>query len=603
MQDREGVRAIEAEYESGYFRNSHQMSGSPPEKPNRSQVETRGVARMPSFLSEQSEGTEALRSLYMPHNRSHSDATLPKLLEEAATEIPDSPRLSVLSESSFMSVYGDKRLPQVSDEAEEEVDSPPRTHRKSLSVEKWIDERPARNATPSKSVRSDGIRKNGFLSINDVLESPLQKLEKLRHTLERHNTRLPERSRSLMEGERLKPEDKRKPREPLHRGFTDNSSFEHYQALPPTPDTISTSTLNHHQNSNETLGQQAHWNDQTFLSSTSSVPGPDHSYNSHRSTTSLRPRSACETVTSRREGHGWDTQEDLTETASLSSTASASACSAQPQRKAIMPPTLFTFNDLDNRDEMAGWGRDMMFNNEPNLPAHTASRYNQLRRSSMVEHPRSDDTIIANNRTAQYSEQSSIQYGLAPIDTSPRPNLPDRRSSLSATVKFRNATPNRSLNDSARASASSSIPKDRSTESKKSRLAIPRLFTRTESTQPVAFLQRPKGNGGRSLDYFDGAQREPEAYEEEEMARATPPPIKRNRGPAYRPSSAGEGAMRTRRGSVGYDGAGDKVETKRISVDFGTGAKDVVEEGNAGAKHGGQRKWLGFGRTGSLRRT
>ena len=88
------------------------------------------------------------------------------------------------------------------------------------------------------------------------------------------------------------------------------------------------------------------------------------------------------------------------------------------------------------------------------------------------------------------------------------------------------------------------------------------------------------------------------------MASATPPPIKRNRGPVYRPSSAGEGAARARHEpSLGYDGAADDVQTKRRSVDLGAGGKKEVEDANAGGKNGGQRKWLGFGRSGSLRRT
>ena len=603
MEDREAVRTIDAQYDSGYFRESHEPSSSPPTtdaKATPLKVDSRPVARMPSFLSEQSEGTEALRSLYLPHNRSHSDATLPKLPEEAGADIPDSPRLSVLSESSFLSVYGDKRLPPASEETDGEVDSPPRTHRKSFSVEKWVGERPAHDPTPVKTARVDGIRKNGFLSINDVLESPLQRLEKLRHTLEKHNTsltRAPERSRSLRESERLRSEDNRKPRELL--GFTDKASFDHYQGLPPTPDTISTSTLRHHQNSNDTLGQQADANGRTFLSSTSTFPN-----RSNQSAVSLRPRSAGETVTSRREGHGWDTQEDLTETGSQSSTASASAYPAQPQRKAIMPPDLFTFSNLDSRDEMSNWGRDMMFN-DSHLPSHTARRYDQLRRSSLVDH-RSDDSVVANSRMVQYSsEESPTQYGVTPIDTSPRPNLPDRRSSLSAAVKIRKPNPNRppGMNDSSRAVASSPITKDKPTELKKSRL-MPRLFTRSETAPPVnAFPQRPKGNGGRSLTYFDGVHGT--GYEEEESARATPPPIKRNRGPgvsACRPSSAGEGAVMARRGSMfGYDGAGDDANTKRRSVNLGDHEGD---DPNPGTKSGsGQRKWLGFGRTGSLRRT
>jgi hypothetical protein len=596
MQEREVVRTFDAQYESGYFRESHEMSSSPPtsnEKPARPKLDPKqkSVARMPSFLSERSEGAEALRSLYLPHNHSYSDATLPKLLEEASTGVPDSPRLSVLSESSFLSVYGDKGQALSPPEGSEEDELPLRRHRNSSSVEKWIDERPAALATPLKPARVDGIRKDGFLSINDVLESPLQRLEKLKHTLEKHNTslvstRLPDNSRA---------EEKRKSRELLRRGFTDKASFEHQQALPPTPDTISTSTLRHYQYSNDTLSQQANAKEETFLNSTSTFPVPVPSHNAHQSILSMRPRSAGETVTSRREGHGWDTetQEDLTETGSLSSTASASAYSTQrPQHKRIVEPEMFSFNDLD---DPCDWGRDMMFNNDSasRLPTKTAQRYDSLRRSSMVDHPRSDDTLVANNRMIRYNgEQSPNQYGISPIDTSPRPSLPDRRSSLSATMKLRKPTPSG-------ITASSPVSKDNPTGTKKSQLAMPRFFTRSETTPALSTLsqQRSRGNGGRSNGYFDGT-----AYEEE-MARATPPPIKRNRTthtPAYRPSSAGEGAVR-RGSNFGYDGPGDgdwDVGAKRGSVDLGSGeGEDDKGAGKVG------RKWGVFGRTGSLRRT
>ena len=609
MQDIEAVKAFDGSKESAYFRESHETSNPPSEKP-RLKVYTRAIARMPSFLSEQSEGAEALRNLYLPRNRSHSDATMRKLSEETNTDIPDSPRLSVLSESSFISVYGEKQLLPASERTEIDAETAPRTHRKSLSIEKWIEGRPAHDATPSKLYRGDGIRKNGFLSITDVLESPLQRLEQLRHTLEKHNTglgRIPERPRSINKGRRLRAEGKGKPTQLVHREFTDKSSFEHYQTLPPTPDTISTSTLNHHQNSNEDLDQRVDANNRIILATKFTVPILKDSYKSHEVHHSLRPHSAGETVTSRREGHGWDTQDDLTETASLSSTASASASAVHPQAKATMLPNIFTVSNLNSRDERGGWGTDMMFNNEPNLPVHTASRYNWLRCSSLVENSRPQDADIAQNRMQQYNgERSPPQNSISPIDISPRPNLPDRRSSLSATIKVRKTNANHSMNDFAHVTTISPITKNTFTEAKKSRLGMPRLFTRSDTTPPEAFFQHPKDNESQSLSSLDGSYRE--CCEEEDMARATPPPIKRNRGAAitaYRPSSSGEGALRDRRRNVfGYDGPGDEMNVKSGTIDLGAAKKSEDEELSTGAKNaGGQRKWLGFGRTASLRRT
>ena len=125
------VRSYDAQYESNYFPQSHEKNGqsssdppSPPPQSNlpgnatssksaRFSVGPKSVARMPSFLSEQSEGAEALRNLYLPSDHHcQSLLSLPKLSENSGkdeheeTDAMDSPRLSVLSESSFLSVYG-----------------------------------------------------------------------------------------------------------------------------------------------------------------------------------------------------------------------------------------------------------------------------------------------------------------------------------------------------------------------------------------------------------------------------------------------------------------------------------------------------------------
>jgi hypothetical protein len=620
MRERETVRTFDAQYESTYFRPSQEDGppSSPPEfaeetKPSRPILTSKSIARMPSFLSEQSEGTEALRSLYLPNNHSYSDATLPKLLEEAsATDGMNSPRLSVLSESSFLSVYGEKPLSLDANNGQEEVeDGSRRRHRKSSSVEKWIDERPAPDATPSRPTPGTGLgglRKNQYLSINDVLESPLQRLEKLKHTLEKHNSSLvsqrppnqPERAMSI--------QDKRKSREVLRRVFTDKASFEHHHALPPTPDTISTSTLRHYKNSNDTIGKDA--NERTFLSSTSTFPVPDATENAFQSTLSIRPRSAGETVTSRREGHGWDTetQDDFADDAS----STASTYSAQQYRrpKRIQTPNLFMFGN-DQEDERE-WGRDMMFNNDSaaRLPHHnrTAHRYDALRRSSMVEHPRSDDTVVPTSNFksfSRYNGDSVMQHGTSPIDLSQKPDLPDRRSSLSATAKMRKLP---AVNNASPSNATAGSPvssKDNKDLGKKSRLHPIRLFGRSETSPALngSFPQqssRPKGAIGRSQSYFSSQD---DNFDNREYATATPPPIKRSRIPqGYRPSSAGDGlpsgGSKRMTTAFGYDGVveAEVGRARRGSIDIEPrGVDDSAKTGVSGAK-----KW--FGRAGSLRR-
>ena len=577
MQEREHVKDFDRQYGSGYFQSKHDDGppSSPPEfKDNQLVVAKSGLPRMPSFLSETTEGTEALRSLYLPHSQ-YSDANLPKLQEEGTTSGMDSPRLSVLSKSSFLSVYGEKPL---SLDAPDGPEDTPRRHRTSSSIDKWVEDGPAQ-ATTTPVRPSPALRKSQFLSINDVLESPLQRLEKLKHTLEKHNTSL---TSVRPQAERVvSTQDKRKSRDALRRVFTDQASFEHQQTLPPTPDTISTSTLRHYQYSNDTLAGD-HTRQGTFLNSTSTFPVPNTTQNAYQSTISIRPRSAGETVTSRREGHGWDTetQDDITDTCSQSSNASASD---YYRAKNSMSPSFFNFS-TDN-----SWGRDMMFNNEPRLPSHQASRYEELRRSSMVDPLRSDGTVVPAHDKVLTRYVDTPQYGTIPIDTSPKPQPPDRRSSLSASTKLR-------INAGSTSTQAPESPPASSKDLKKSRLPNLRLFGRSETSPTVGGFQqsaqhtmRPKNITQRGQSYLANG------YEEEELARATPPPIKRSRGQqpsGYRPVSAGSGAIRR-------ESAFETTAPSRT----GHARRGSVNENAEAEENKGGRKWFGIGRSNSLRRT
>ncbi|KAE8441670.1 hypothetical protein EG329_004591 [Mollisiaceae sp. DMI_Dod_QoI] len=586
--DREDVKAFDATYEPGYFGQDEGPSSSPPQFEKNALRPTRSVPRMPSFLSETTQGTENLRSLYLPNNESYSDAGLPKLPEELSDGM-NSPRLSVLSESSFVSIYGQKQL-QLDDPVNDEQ---PRRHRASSSVEKWVDERPVPSITPPVRTTA-AMRKSQFLSINDVLESPLQRLEKLKHTLEKSNRGVQqlERNSSIQEKRRSKE---------LRKVFTDQGNFEHQQqGLPPTPDTISTNTLRHYQNSNDTLAQDR-MKEGTFLNSISAFPTPTETFNAFQSTLSIRPRSAGETVTSRREGHGWDTpSEGLT--TDVASVSSNDTYSAQPLgSKRIMTPNLFSFSGGD-------WGRDMMYNNEPELPAHTRSRYQELRRLNM-DNPRSDDTV--RNRESRYEE--TPQYGTVPIDTTQKPEVADRRSSLSATTKIRKS--NNSSIHSANPIQSAAPSPTAATTPHKNRFSSLGLFRRSETSPVVNSNSSPfqppsqqpirSKPASRAQSYFDNSNGNPGLDDEE--ARATPPPIKRTRpGQAYRPSSAGAGAIRRGPGSameqVQVQEELNKGRVRRGSLTTnGNGQVNLDEDVTKGASGGG-KKWFGLGRSGSQRR-
>lgn len=583
--EKEMVRSVE---ETPYI-PGEDFSSSPPDMSD--MTPRRNVVRMPSFLSEQSEHTEALRSLYLPNNHSFSETSLPKLDEEPFDQAMYSPSLSVLSESSFLSVYGEKNF-----DLNAEPENPKR-HRASSSVEKWIDDRPAQSTTPPRG-SPELLRRKQFISINDVLESPLQRLEKLKHTLEKH--RLPEHANYPVT---LK--DKRKDRRELKNVFTDKKSFEIQQSLPPTPDTFSTNTLRHYKGSNDTLAP-----DGTFLSTTSTFT-TGITYNNHQSALSMRPRSAGETVTSRREGHGWDTetQGDITETGSTSSTYSPSAVYEPIKR--VLTPELFNFGTSGpDRD----WGRDTVFNHnqpESDLPLH--KHYNNLRRSSMIDsqHPRSDDTVMQYN--GKYADSQRQSTATPSFDTSPRPDPPDRRSSLSAVAKLRRSSTSQNQH-----SPTTSPTKDSKVQlhitaptpiSKTSRLAS-RLFggsrnvsssiseqppQNTNPTAPIAKTEPSKSQPQTIVQststlprlprptYTTTSRSQISQYNhldaEIDRASATPPPIRRsktsNTNPTsrMRPTSAGIGSGAVKRLSgFGGDGAFDD-EQREIGGNMGAGKK------------------------------
>lgn len=558
--ERQAVRNHGSQYKEGSYHEDYEneMPSSPPtydrdttsttpKGRSRSMV----IARMPSFLSEQSEGVEALRSLYLPSNTSYSDVTLPKLPEEGSENGMPSPSMSVLSESSFMSIYGAK--PPA---ANEDFDSPPpRQHRRtSSSVEKWIDERPASIMPirmPSPSSQYSG-RRSQFLSMNYVAASPLQRLEKLRTNLEKqynNSTNLRLKTRS---DKRDSFHDRQLAKEDNHRLTTDGNGFETSQKLPPTPDTISTGTLRNYKNSDDTLNQrqQANEDEVTFFQNTSTFSVPPATYNPYQSTASVvRPRSAGETVTSRREGHGWDTE--TMDTDELDTFTNSSTESTKVHRPTRQPrggkqtPEFFSFNTTSSeRDNLRNWGVDGTVSNYPTTrvpsgfnsgsrrSSNVAQRCEMPRAVSQTEtHARSDDTITPGyldrrpqSRVEDHRERErnrEIERSSTPIDDKiSKPLAPDRRSSLAAaTSKLRKHAP-ASINAShdshikiPLAPVSASIPNTPSRETPKEkeggkekdfrRLLPTRLFFGRSETAPANHVTSKSTSSSSSSSNID----------------------------------------------------------------------------------------------------
>lgn len=285
LKEREMVRHVDSEGYNFYSRDGTPTPSAlemarPQHKdsflslfPSPSRVHDSKLARQPSFLSDCSAATSNLRNVYLGVRG--SVISLPKMdgpdLERGETR---SPSMSVLSESSFLSVYGqkDRNLSSSVSEYKYEgtsfdsyVDSSPLDHKSTG--------RKSRIVTPSKLPRqsdSPSLNKGTpeFPSITDILggvESPLQKLVNLDRTMayENEEATSPDRERpdrresvgwsATQSGQ---PKTKQEKRDALQRVMTNGHSakgFANPNGLPPTPDTISTGTLRRFENSNDNV--------------------------------------------------------------------------------------------------------------------------------------------------------------------------------------------------------------------------------------------------------------------------------------------------------------------------------------------------------------
>ncbi|KAG5977408.1 hypothetical protein E4U55_006835 [Claviceps digitariae] len=351
------------------------------------------INRMPSFLSDHGETTENLRNVYL--NGKESLLSLTRVAESSPatdnTRAMGSPSLSVLSESSFVSVYGRK-------EKSIAVDQQSNTNVDGTSLQLDDTGGTPFNNTPAKnysgrgkthsvsSSRTAGSRNSPsahFQSITDVIRgSPLQRLERVmdasypskREPGQRHQTQGQDKttvqfaSQDQSSGQGAMRQNKR---DALRKVLTTDGPGGVRlidQGLPPTPDTIASSTLRRLQDSDDTLSREEPDADEAHASHDAQHPyveeeersngvwlnGASHSGgDSQNSGTAMlpkrtrmemeswaspsgctmdslfddrgalvrRPRSAGESTTvSHKEGHGWDSDnENDSDTQSLQS--------------------------------------------------------------------------------------------------------------------------------------------------------------------------------------------------------------------------------------------------------------------------------------------
>ncbi|KAI2602484.1 hypothetical protein GGR54DRAFT_500027 [Hypoxylon sp. NC1633] len=254
--------------------------------PTSAEDAAKSLGRMPSFLSERSQQTENLRNVILRgrgsvmHMRQVSGSSVdPSEINRFA-----SPSLSVLSESSFVSIYGAKggsdntvlRSPggAVGMDGSYVDRSPPPT--KETNGEDWN----SLNATPNQMPRGTSGAGAGLSthmqSLNNILdtESPLQKLERLEGQVvvadDTASKPAPNRPRGTATSTPARPvnplqqaKSKMEKREALQKVLTHyppHKDFADPHAFPPTPDTVSSSSLQKHQtltSSQDSLAKQA----------------------------------------------------------------------------------------------------------------------------------------------------------------------------------------------------------------------------------------------------------------------------------------------------------------------------------------------------------
>ncbi|KAI0910930.1 hypothetical protein F4823DRAFT_588126 [Ustulina deusta] len=238
-------------------------------------TELKTLERMPSFLSDRSAHTQNLRSVVLQtrpspmHIRKVSEVSASSAEASEMNRIA-SPSLSMLSESSFVSIYGSKQgqdgvdLPPLSDVSgidgtfgNRSPTPTKRTTRSSLPSQKTTASSRTLNLTP----RAASGLSSQVISVSSVLHRGPH-LDRMKKPGQRANSvdetfRLPTSGRgkavvtptSQFRGSPPRARSKRERRETLQKVLTNyptHKELANSHALPPTPDTVSSSVLRKH---------------------------------------------------------------------------------------------------------------------------------------------------------------------------------------------------------------------------------------------------------------------------------------------------------------------------------------------------------------------
>ncbi|RYP91664.1 hypothetical protein DL770_002189 [Monosporascus sp. CRB-9-2] len=233
----------------------------------------RSLERVPSFLSEQSEQTENLRNVVLGVRSSlaHTPRVSESSIDASGTIAGPSPSVSMLSESSFASIYGSRNRRNKNSTGMPGLDvtqfSAISTPLKAKSKQGWASQKSVAANQAARGVSQGGVNlRTNAQSGNRVLDitSPLQKLERLG---KQFPTALDVPRPSTSCGTRGMPttppawstrpsnaNPRQDKRDTLHRVITNgptNKELANLHALPPTPDTATSSTLRRHKSSSQ----------------------------------------------------------------------------------------------------------------------------------------------------------------------------------------------------------------------------------------------------------------------------------------------------------------------------------------------------------------
>ncbi|KAI1858800.1 uncharacterized protein JN550_012454 [Neoarthrinium moseri] len=499
LREREMVRIVEEDYQRHvHARGVDASAQGGPEDGHRvvSPAETFGapsrlgdlktLERMSSFLSEpeRNETTPNLRG-YILNNKSsllHMRKVSESSVDPSEVNRLASPSgLSVLSESSFASVYGkNKRTPATTrSPAPQRQFSTTSSNGTFTSPNQQDDDGwQARKSSNARSASSGDIIRGGASLLSQVqpggdirnIASPLQQVEMLGRKLSVGDSSRPSTSshgKGVDTPSRPRPKSKTKQekREALRKVITSSPSandFDSSRVLPPTPDTISSSTLRRYQNSNDTLSRdprvtpkdsftdsqalpvsgaaidcETKLANTNFSKSTSSayidrrnanVPVNQFAtFGHHAHALPQRPRSADETTISRHRANSWMSDSD--------SDGGADACSddddldpwlreSVSSNRGAGSPDLFSFPA-----EAGRWQSDALFG--------------ALRGSGFLGSPPPElkREPLDHIHGALSTPRTAVFQPPTPADSSEAPEPPPRRSSITRTGSSHAASP------------------------------------------------------------------------------------------------------------------------------------------------------------------